>query len=59
MAKKHTQAEWTNIYKSGKLNETMKIYCPTAKAFKSSEEKHVTDFLYAFASDSGKIVVGC
>jgi len=59
MAKKHTQAEWIKIFKSGKLNETMKSYCPNAKDFKTSEEKHVTDFLYAFASDSGKIAVGC
>lgn len=59
MAKKHTQQEWLKIYESGKLNETMTSYCgDDARAFKTSEEVHVKDFLYAFASDSGSVVAG-
>ncbi len=58
MAKKHTQEEWTKIFKTGNLNRTMALYCTGAKTFKIAEERHVAEFLVAFASDSGQIPVG-
>jgi len=58
MAKKHTQKEWQEIYKSGNLNAEMESFCPGAKDFKEDEEMFVATFLHSFASDSGTIVVG-
>lgn len=58
MAKQHTQAEWMKIYEEGMLNAEMESLCPGARDFKASDEKYVSKFFYAFASDSGKVVAG-
>ena len=58
MAQKHTQEEWKRIYESGKLNDEMESLCPGARDFKTSDEKYVSQFFYAFASDSGQVVAG-
>ena len=55
MAKKHTQAEWKSFQDAGKLNEAMAKYCPKAKPVKEKYVKHVYDFLYNYASDSGNV----
>ncbi|WP_331774893.1 cytochrome C [Sulfurospirillum sp. 1612] len=55
LAKKHTQGEWTAIYKAGKLNDELQKLCPKAKPLKKKYTKHVYDFLNNFASDSGNV----
>ena len=55
LAKKHTQEEWTEIFKAGKLNAELKKICPKAKPLKKSYLKNVYDFLNNFASDSGNV----
>lgn len=58
MARKHTQEEWTAIYKSGSLNDEMEAMCPGAKDFKKHNEKYVYAFFNSYAIDSGQILVG-
>ncbi|MDD2384037.1 MAG: cytochrome C [Sulfurospirillaceae bacterium] len=58
VARAHTQAEWTKIYESNALNNEMRVFCPEAKDFKETYQKDVYEFMYALASDSGKIVAG-
>lgn len=58
MAYQHTQEEWMKIYESGMLNEEMERLCPGARDFKTKDEKYVSKFFYAFASDSGQVVAG-
>ncbi|MDD2383488.1 MAG: cytochrome C [Sulfurospirillaceae bacterium] len=53
MAQKHKQAEWHDIFYSGKLNEELIKECPNAKKLKNSDLQHVYDFLYNYALDSG------
>ena len=55
LAKKHTQDEWKVIFDSGKLNAELHTICPKAKKLKNKYTKHVYDFLYNYASDSGNI----
>lgn len=55
LAKKHTQEEWTTIFKAGKLNAELKKICPKAKPLKKRYVKDVYDFLNNFASDSGNV----
>lgn len=55
LAKKHTQDEWTSIYKAGKLNDELIAICPKAKPLKKKYVKHVYDFLNNYASDSGNV----
>jgi len=55
LAKKHTQEEWTTIFKAGNLNAELKKICPKAKPLKKRYVKHVYDFLNNFASDSGNV----
>jgi len=55
LAKKHTQEEWTTIFKAGNLNAEIKKICPKAKPLKKKYVKHVYDFLNNFASDSGNV----
>ena len=53
MAKKHTQKEWQQIYEMGTLQEELQFFCPDFKSLNNVSLKHVYDFLYNFASDSG------
>lgn len=55
LAKKHTQDEWTSIYKAGKLNDELMKICPKAKPLRKKYVKNVYDFLNNFASDSGNV----
>jgi hypothetical protein len=55
LAKKHTQSEWKAIFDSGKLDAELHSICPKAKKLKKKYIKHVYDFLYNYASDSGNV----
>jgi hypothetical protein len=55
MAKKHTQKEWKEIYDSGKLNDELLKQCPKAKEAKEKYLKHMYDFFFNYASDSGNV----
>ncbi len=55
LAKKHTQEEWTAIFKEGKLNDELIAICPKAKPLKKKYVKDVYDFLNNYASDSGNV----
>jgi len=55
LAHKHTQSQWKAIYSSGKFNAEIQSICPAAKPLKKSYTKHVYDFLYKYASDSGNV----
>lgn len=53
MATKHTQDEWEAIYEDGKLNGKIKEYC--GQETKEKYLKHLYDFFYEYASDSGNV----
>ncbi len=55
MAAKHTQDEWEEINKSGKLVDEIKKVCPNVKSVKKSYIPHLYDFFYKYASDSGNV----
>jgi len=55
LAKKHTQFEWKALEDAGKLNDELVKICPKAKSIKKKYVKHVYDFLYNYASDSGNV----
>ncbi len=56
-AAKHTQDEWEEIYEEGKFKEEINKICPKVKpeAIKDSWVKHLFDFAYEYASDSGNV----
>ena len=53
MAKKHTQNEWKHLYEAGTHKAEMLLLCPDAKPLSDASLKHLYDFLYHFAIDSG------
>ena len=53
-AAKHTQDEWTALKNSGKLQKEIEKMCPGVK-LKKRYIKHIYDFNYKYASDSGYI----
>jgi len=53
-AAKHTQDEWESIKGAGKFASEVANICHGA-TLKSKYEKHVYDFVYKFASDSGNV----
>lgn len=55
MAKKHTQDEWKALQDAGKMNDELTSICPKAKPLKEKYVKHVYDFMYNYASDSGNV----
>lgn len=55
LAKKHTQAEWKEIFEAGNLPSEIKAICPQSKDLKESFYPHVYDFLFDYAVDSGKV----
>jgi hypothetical protein len=56
-AAKHTQEEWKSIYDGGKFKSEIKAICPKVKANKLKDKwlKHLFDFCYEYASDSGNV----
>jgi hypothetical protein len=57
MAGKHTQGEWTDIQKSGKMADEIKVICPKVKdkALKDKYMEHYYDFFKEYGSDSGNV----
>jgi len=53
-ALKHTQDEWEAIKGAGKFEAETKKFCPKAK-MKAKYVPDVYDFVYEYASDSGKV----
>lgn len=53
MAKKHTQKEWQQLYEKGTFKEDLIYFCPDTQGLTEASLKHLYDFLYNFASDSG------
>lgn len=53
MAKKHSQKEWQHLYEAKMLQKELIFFCPDAKPLPEASLKHLYDFLYTFASDSG------
>jgi len=56
-AVKHTQTEWEEIYNNGTFKEEMKKICPNLNTSKIKDKwlKHLYDFSYEYASDSGNV----
>lgn len=50
----HTQDEWEAIKEAGKFAAEVKRLCPKAN-IKAKYVPHVYDFVYEYASDSGKV----
>ena len=55
MAAKHTQDEWEEINKSGRLEAEIKNICPGLKGVKGKYLPHLYDFFYEYGSDSGNV----
>ena len=57
MAAKHTQGEWTDIRKAGKMAQEIKTICPKVKdsAIKDKYMEHYYDFFKEYGSDSGNV----
>ena len=57
IAAKHTQSEWTTIYKEGKMAKEIKTICPHVKdkALKEKYIKHYFDFFKEYGNDSGNV----
>ncbi len=56
-AAKHTQDEWEEIEEAGKFEDEIQKLCPKYKKgyLKPSQLKHIYDFAYEYASDSGNV----
>jgi hypothetical protein len=54
-AAKHSQDEWEEIYEEGKFGDEIKKLCPKAPNLKKSYLKHLYDFAYEYANDSGNV----
>ena len=57
MAGKHTQSEWEDLYKNGKLADEIKKLCPSVKDGDVADKylEHYFDFFHKFGSDSGNV----
>lgn len=55
MAKKHTQSEWENAYKAGKVQELINKYCSIMDDLNPNEQKLIYDYMYYAAKDSGHV----
>ena len=53
-AVKHTQDEWEALKESGKFGAEVKKICPKSH-LKPKYENDLYDFVYEYASDSGKV----
>ncbi len=56
-AAKHSQDEWQSIMESGKFEAEIMTICPKLKegSIKESWQKHIFDFSYEYANDSGNV----
>ena len=56
-AAKHTQDEWEEIYEDGKFEDEIIKICPKVRKgyLKKGWLKHIYDFAYKYASDSGNV----
>ena len=56
-AGKHSQSEWEEINKAGKLADEIKTICPAAKDgdLKDKYLEHYYDFFHEYANDSGNV----
>jgi len=54
-AAKHTQDEWEQIHKAGKMAEEIGKICPKATNYKAKYDNDIYDFANEFASDSGNV----
>lgn len=55
LAQEREQSEWEKAYKDGKLTDEIKKICPASKPLKEKYLKHIYDFLYNYAKDSGNV----
>ncbi|PNV82547.1 MAG: cytochrome C [Sulfurimonas sp.] len=57
MAGKHTQGEWEDLHKNGKLAQEIKTICPSVKDDDVADKylEHYFDFFHKFGSDSGNV----
>lgn len=56
-AVKHSQAEWEEIFDAGKFEDEIIKFCPNVNKgdVKESWIKHIFDFSYEYANDSGNV----
>ncbi|MRI83939.1 MAG: cytochrome C [Nitratiruptor sp.] len=56
-AAKHTQDEWEELYEEGKFEDEIQKLCPKYRKgyLKETQLKHIYDFAYEYASDSGNV----
>lgn len=54
-ATKHTKRQWKKLKNKKQFTAEVKKICPKAKRYKKSYNKHLYDFVYKYASDSGKV----
>ena len=54
LAYKHTSKEWTYIYNSGQLNNTLQELCPKLEPIKHEHLIHLYEFLNKYSKDSNK-----
>ena len=55
MAKNHTQDEWENLHKNNKVMDTLSDKCPIIGEFNKKEVQVIYEYMYEYASDSGKV----
>ena len=60
-ARKHTQGEWEEIYRSGELPQEAGTICPNLEkvALKSDDWKSIYQYVTKYASDGAYIPNGC
>ena len=55
-AAKHSQDEWEEIMENGKFLDEIKKICPNFKGDLNEKlQKHIYDFSYEYANDSGNV----
>ncbi|HEY9189256.1 MAG TPA: hypothetical protein VIM88_00130 [Sulfurovum sp.] len=60
-ARKHTQAEWEEIYRSGGLPQEARTICPSLEkmTLKTKDWKSIHQYVTKYASDGAYIPNGC
>ena len=54
-AAEHSQDEWQEIYDAGEFGDEMSRMCPDVDAVPEKFQKHLFDFAYKYANDSGNV----
>lgn len=54
-AHSHTQKEWDDIHKDGKMEEQIKKLCPNIQEWNKKWDNDLFEFTHKYASDSGNI----